>query len=380
MGSECSGVRDRLPVRLVALIVVIAAALVVCAPAGAGDTHYACPSTIANCTVVTGSPVDLPGGYGIDTIIKHDQLKCPSGIPVGYSYSTANVGQTQVFVHAYQSYPNTNDVWNPDPRRVFFGIVHTGDPATVQDQIGCAPERAVSLLRGAPLRHMGRGQALTARLDPSQARAAAPATAAEPRYECPPSIVDCTTVTGGWLDVPTGNFFQGRDVVVRDQLTCPSGLPVGFTYSGGNRQDSTVLVQVFRGTRGPNPNTVFFGIVNWGPRTTVQLRIGCAPAPTASTLGGGSVRPADRAQTRTVSLEPAQTRAYTRGCPGGMRLVTGEATVEFTAHHKPSAAQLAAVRWRTARRANSETVRVTTTRALGRSRAELNMVALCAPA
>lgn len=381
MRREQSQLRRRVTVRLVVLVMVGAAALDVCAPAGAGDTHYACPPTISNCTVITGNSIGLPGGRTVNEIVAHDQLRCPSGIPVGYTYSTGNVGQTQVFVQIFQSYPNTNDVWNPvaGPPTVFFAIVHTGERTTVQDQIGCAPAPAASLRRGARLRATGRDQTVTARLDPSQARTPTPATAAEPRYECPPTIANCTTVTGGWLDVPTGNFFQGHDIVVRDQLTCPAGLPVGFTYSGGNKGHPSVLAQVFRGTRGPNPNTVFFGIVNWGPRTTVQLRTGCSPAPTASAGGGAPAQSVDRTKTWTVRLEPSQARSYTRGCPSGMRLVKSGATVEFSTHRKPSSSQLGAVSWQATRYGNTETVRVTTTPSLGRSRAALDIFALCAP-
>jgi hypothetical protein len=269
------------------------------APASTGDLHNACPPTVTDCTVVTGNRIDLPPGHAIDEIVKQDQVTCPSGLPVGYSYSTGDAGQTQVFVQVWQSYPNTNDIWiGHDPGRVFFYIAHTGQQTTVQDQVGCAPEPSVSLLRGSPVHAPGRDHTATGRLDRAQVQASSASTA-EPRYECPPTIADCTTVTGGRLDVPPSDYLQDRDIVVRDQLMCAAGLPVGFTYSGGDQQFTQVLVQIFRGSRGPNPDTVFFAIVNYGDRTTVQPRIGCVPTPTASTLGGGSARSAERAKTWT---------------------------------------------------------------------------------
>jgi hypothetical protein len=382
MRRQRSGLGHRVAIQLAAVVVAGAAVLAIGTPAGAGDLRYACPPAVAGCTVVTGTPIDLPAGHGIDELVKHDQITCPSGLPVGYSYSTGDVGQTQVFVQVWPSYPNTNNISNPTaagPRTVFFEIVHTGAQTTVQDLVGCAPEPPGKLLNGAAAPAAGHIETRTAPLERPVPRMSF-GRAGEPRYECPPTVGDCTSVTGGWLDVPPSDYFQSRDISVRAQLTCPAGLPVGFTYSGGEAGFTRVLVQVFRGSRGPNPDTVFFAIVNYGHRTTVQPRIGCAPAPTATTLGSGPARSVERAETWRVILERSQVRSYSRSCPAGTRLLTGGATVEFLAAGKPSAAELAAAHWQTTRHGSTETVRVTTTRALGRSRAELEMFALCATA
>jgi hypothetical protein len=45
------------------------------------------------------------------------------------------------------------------------------------------------------------------------------ASAGELHYACPPTVIDCTVVTGNRIDLPAG---QGIDEIVkRDQVTCP---------------------------------------------------------------------------------------------------------------------------------------------------------------
>jgi hypothetical protein len=194
------------------------------------------------------------------------------------------------------------------------------------------------------------------------------ANAALPRYECPPSIADCTTVTGAWIDVPAHIIY---DSTANDQLTCPSGEPVGYSYEGGIDGYTWVLVQVFRNT--PNtsnpqnpdaaPRTVFFKIYNLGGATTVRDRIGCAPVNGQQTAPSGS----ERERTWTDRLDPSETRTYTHACSRGRQLVQSDATVEFLTQRRPSLAELTAVKWQDRDHGNRQTVRVTTSARLQRS-------------
>lgn len=205
------------------------------------------------------------------------------------------------------------------------------------------------------------------------------ANADPPRYECPPSIPDCTTVTGAWIDVPAHVFY---DSTANDQLTCPSGHPVGYSYEGGIDGYTWVLVQVFRNipnTSNPaNPQaglrTVFFTIYNLGGATTVRDRIGCAPVKDQKTASSGS----ERERTWTDELGPSETRTYTHACSPGQRLVQSDATVEFLTQRRPSRAELTAVKWQDREHGNRETVHVTTSARLHRSaRAVIKTSILC---
>lgn len=201
------------------------------------------------------------------------------------------------------------------------------------------------------------------------ALAIAPAANAEPpRYECPPSIADCTTVTGSWIDVPAHVLY---DSTANDQLTCPSGDPVGYSYEGGIDGYTWVLVQVFRNipnTSNPadpqaGPRRVFFTIYNLGGATTVRDRIGCAPVKDHQAAPSGS----ERERTWTDKLEPSETRTYTHACASGRELVQSDATVEFLTQRRPSLAELTAVKWQDREHGNRETVHVTTSARLKRS-------------
>jgi hypothetical protein len=197
------------------------------------------------------------------------------------------------------------------------------------------------------------------------------ANADPPRYQCPPRVANCTTVAGAWIDVPPsrGPYFGSAD----DELTCPSGEPVGYTYEGG-ADVAWVLVQFFRDrpvTRDPwdpqiGPGTVFFHILNIdSSATTVRDRIGCAPTndtTAASSRASGSE--VERVWSQQIGR--SQLRSYRYGCPDGRRQVSADSTVEFLTRRRPSHAELTAVTLRDRARGTGETVRVTTTARLPR--------------
>jgi hypothetical protein len=195
------------------------------------------------------------------------------------------------------------------------------------------------------------------------------ATAAPTRYECPPRIAGCTTVTGDWLDVPgAGSLGDGR---ADDQLVCPSGESVGFTYEGGIDGRTGVYIQVFQNypfTRNPwNPGAgadrAWFEVLNSSATpTTVRAIIGCAPGSAlAATPGLNPVRVVQRERTWTEKLAPSETKTYTHACSQGRRLLYADATVEFLTQRRPSMTELTAVKLSDRQHGNRETVRVTTT-------------------
>ena len=216
---------------------------------------------------------------------------------------------------------------------------------------------------------------------------AVPSAAADPpRYECPPRIADCTTVTGDWLDVPgAGLFIDGR---ADDQLVCPSGEPVGFTYDGEIEARTRVYIQVFQNfpfTRNPwNPGAgadrAWFEVLNGSLKpTTVRAVIGCAPASALTASPALTpVRVEQRERIWTEKLGPSETKSYTRACSRGRRLLYPDATVEFRTQRRPSMTELTAVKLSDRQHGNRETVRVTTTARLRKSaRAVLKIYLFC---
>jgi len=216
----------------------------------------------------------------------------------------------------------------------------------------------------------------------------ASAGASGPNYECPPTVAGCTSIVGGWIDVPptllprTGVFAPGT---TQDQLTCPSGVPVGFTYEGGDGTSTNVSVQIYQSY--PNWNnvwnpvargTVFFWINNWGKATTVRDRIGCAPSSAAAATRAQASRLRQVERIWAVRLRPSRDRSYTHGCPGGTRLVNSDAIVEFLTDRRPSRSQLTAVSWSSTEHRSAVTVRVRTSSRLRTKRAELRMILFCA--
>jgi hypothetical protein len=213
----------------------------------------------------------------------------------------------------------------------------------------------------------------------------ATATPDRPRYECPPRIADCTTVTGDWLDVPGGGSLLGR---ADDQLVCPSGEPVGFTYDGQIDARTRVYIQVFQNypfTRNPwNPGAgadrAWFEVLNSSlTPTTVRAVIGCAPASAlAPTPALTPVRVVERERIWTERLAPSETKTYTHACSRGRRLLYPDATVEFLTQRRPSMTDLTAVKLSDHQHGNRETVRVTTTGRLRPSaRAVLKIYLFC---
>jgi hypothetical protein len=69
-----------------------------------------------------------------------------------------------------------------------------------------------------------------------------PANAGIPTYQCPPTVAHRSTAVGAWIDVPHGSYPNPR--LAYDQLTCPSGAPVGFAYEGGDGTFTNANVQI----------------------------------------------------------------------------------------------------------------------------------------
>jgi hypothetical protein len=206
---------------------------------------------------------------------------------------------------------------------------------------------------------VGAGAILALSLAPS-------ANADPPRYECPARVANCTTVTGAWIDVPPsrGPYLGSAD----DELTCPSGGPVGYTYEGGS-DIAWVLVQFFRNrpvTRDPwdpqiGAGTVFFHILNTdSSAATVRDRIGCAPT-NPTTAGRSSASGSEVERIWTQQIGRSQVRSYRYSCPDGRRQVSADSTAEFLTRQRPSHAQLTAVTLGDRAHHSGETVRVTTT-------------------
>jgi hypothetical protein len=209
------------------------------------------------------------------------------------------------------------------------------------------------------------------------------ANADPPRYECPMTISDCVVVTGDWLDVPAqGIGDPGREM---DQLVCPSGIPVGYTYDGGIDRRTAVYLQVWPNdpfTRNPwNPaagaDRAWFEILNMGGATTVRIRVGCAPAKVAT--AGPPHAPREQVErTFAERLGPSQTATYTHACARGQRLVSVDPTVAFRTRRRPSRAELTAVAVHDRQQGNAAAVRVVTTRRLTTSaRAVLRIYEFC---
>ena len=210
------------------------------------------------------------------------------------------------------------------------------------------------------------------------------ASAAVPRYECPPAVANCTTVTGAWIDVPASGVYPNAGYA-EAQLTCPSSdMAVGYSYQGGVDGQTWVFVQIYQqypNTQDPwnpawEPGRVQFSITNWANATTVQPRIGCAPL--TKTGSSAPPRSLQRERVWTATLRPSQVHIYTHGCARGTRLIQSDASVEFLSRRRPPYAALAAVKWQATERRNQESVQVTTGARLGSAQAVLKMVLVCA--
>lgn len=210
----------------------------------------------------------------------------------------------------------------------------------------------------------------------------ASANADPPPYQCPPSVAGCTTVVGGWIDVPPGS--PATPGLARDQLACPSGLPVGFTYEGGGQGVPYVTVQIWPGypnwTNVWNPlvNRIYFWIINdESTTTTVRDRIGCAPMAAAPQATADPRRVQQQERVWTVTIHRSQVRSYTHSCASGTRLVSDDATVEFLTKRRPSLTQLTAVTWSAVRHNNRVTIRVNSNSRLPRRGAKLEAMLFC---
>jgi hypothetical protein len=210
------------------------------------------------------------------------------------------------------------------------------------------------------------------------------ASGAVPRYECPPAVADCTTVTGAWIDVPASGLYPNAGYADA-QLTCPSSdKAIGYSYQGGVDGQTWVFVQIYQqypNTQDPwnpawEPGRVQFSITNWAGATTVQPRIGCVPL--TKTGSSAPARSLQRERVWTATLRPSEVQTYTHGCAGGTRLIDSDNSVEFLSRRRPSQVALAAVKWRATESRNEESVQVTTGAGLGSAQAVLEMVLVCA--
>lgn len=205
-----------------------------------------------------------------------------------------------------------------------------------------------------------------------------------PRYECPPTVADCTTVMGGWVDVPEQHWPTPGLAV--DQVSCPRGrIPVGFSYEGGDTFLG-VYVEIWQNSpnwrNAWNPvaiETVWFSMRNWGQARAIRDRIGCAPVAEAASAARDRPRITQTEPFWSARLRPSQSRSYTHRCPAGTRFVTGDATVEFFTDRAPSQTQLDAVAWSMARNGNGVTVKVRTSAKLHSHHAALRTYLFCKP-